>query len=206
MVRRVAGAVLVVVGIGLVTVGLASWLGGSSGEDQTEAAPATTMTKPPSTSLATTAPSVTTSPPTTTSSTTSSTSSTSTTTLASSTTTTVADPAGLIHDFLDRFVQALDDDDTGFLLGSLHPKIVEAYGRDLCSGWIEREIVTLEDYQLTGDPVGPTTRRSDTPSGTIEISGTYGAPVSFTFSGRQFDSKAGFAVADGSVYWLGECR
>jgi hypothetical protein len=120
--------------------------------------------------------------------------------------TTVADPAGLINDFVGRFVQALDEDDTGFLLQTLHPKLLEAYGQDLCSAWIEREIVTLEGYELTGDPVGPTTRRSETPSGTVEISGTYEAPVSFTFGGRQFDSKAGFALAGGSVYWLGVCR
>ncbi len=186
MTRRLLGAALVLVAIALVAF-LATRLGDDRSGDQTEAGPTTTLTEGSVSASATSASSATT--PTT-----------------STGRSMVEDPAGAIDGFVTSFVRALDEDDTGFLIDSLHPKVVEAYGQDLCSAWIEREIVTLEDYQLTGDPVGPTTRRSDTPSGTVEISHTYEAPVSFTFGGRQFDSRAGFALAGGSVYWLGECR
>lgn len=187
MTRRLLGAALVLVAIGLVVFLLARG-GDSRRGDQTEASPSITLAE--ESSNRTSAPSA----------------ATATTPTAATGRAIMADPAGAIDGFVTRFVRALDEDDTGFLIDSLHPKVVEAYGRDLCSAWIEREIVTLEDYQLTGDPVGPTTRRSHTPAGLVEISGTFEVPVSFTFGGRQFDSRAGFAITGGSVYWLGECR
>ena len=111
-------------------------------------------------------------------------------------------PTAAVMAFVDDFVAAIEADDAPFLVESLHPLVVQEFTVELCSSFIEREILTLTDYRRTGDVVGPDER---TVLGS-PVENFYEAPVSFGFQGQTFDSRATFALVDGAVSWFAECR
>lgn len=108
-----------------------------------------------------------------------------------------------VETFVVEYAAALDRDDIAFLLDRLHPVVISAYGADLCRDWIEREIVTLEGYRLTGPVLGPSPLRVAIPDGETVIDDAFSAPVSFVFQGSTVDAEAGFASIDGVIHWLG---
>ena len=107
---------------------------------------------------------------------------------------------------MEDFSNALDTGDREFILGRLHPAVIEAYGAELCSTWVDTEIMALSSYQLTSEPQGPVDQVVSTPTGSSTITDSFNADVSFTFQGEEFTGGAGFALIDGQVFWLGQCR
>ncbi|MFH1105320.1 MAG: hypothetical protein V1757_10340 [Actinomycetota bacterium] len=84
----------------------------------------------------------------------------------------------------------------------LHPAVFSLYDETVCRSFVEREILPLTDYRLTGDVTGPTT----VTIGGQQVSNYYTAPVSFVISGQAFHDQPGtFALVDGEVYWLTQC-
>jgi len=142
----------------------------------------------------------TTSPPTTTTSTT-----VPVTTTTSSTTTTTLPPE-TVEEFVLLFAAAIMEGDTDFLFDRLHPAVVGGFGADLCQTWIAREILTLENYHLTGPATGPQDQPFTSPVGEGIIGNSFSAPVVFTFSGQEFESDGGFALIGDQMHWLGQCR
>jgi len=180
----------VAIGVTLVLAGL--WALSRTRDTDTIATtpiPTTTTTNPPPT---TTLPIIT--------------STTSTTTTSTSTTTSSTIPPETVAEFVDLYVAALESDDAEFLLERLHPVVVNAYGRDLCRSWIEREVLGLSDYRINGDITGPSTQTIELPTGAVELSFAYRAPVEFVFAGETVAAEAGFARVGREVRWLGVCR
>ncbi|HUP17780.1 MAG TPA: hypothetical protein VM848_17255 [Acidimicrobiia bacterium] len=187
MTRRQTGAVAVVAGVLLSGLGIADLMGSPAPDEGIEAMDATT------TVVATVATSAeTTTAP--------------TTTTTAVTTTTIVLGAGAIEAFVEDYRAALDNDDVAFLFDWLHPGVKDGYGSDLCREWVAREIAALEDYELTGPLVGPSSATISTESGTFEVDDLYSGPISFVYQGATFEGPAQFAVQDGSIYWLGICR
>lgn len=191
MSRRTVGLTMVGVGALLVIVGAISLIT-SSGSEQVASSPTTTATTP----------STTTSLPAPTSTTTSTPATTSTTSTTS--TTTVAPPS--VTDFVEAYAAAVEQGDADFLFDRLLPDLTGAFGEQLCRGWIEREILALSDYEITGDITGPLSRTLSVGDTAIPVENYFEGPVSFTFQGQSFDAQAAWVIADGQVYWVGECR
>jgi hypothetical protein len=189
--RRQLGIVLIVLGAIAMTVGLIGMI--SSGDGDTVAVTTTAG--------ATTTSSTTTSAPTTTTTTTTATTST---TSSTTTTTTVAVP-DLIGGFADMFRDSLDGADGTFAFETLHPVVVSTFGEELCRAYVDREVVLIRDYTLTGPIEGPTPRVFETSGGEVTVD-VYTAPVTFTFQGQQVDTTGAFAIVDGEVRWFTECR
>lgn len=199
MSRRNLGIGLAALGIAMIAIGIAGF--GESDETETFAAiPATPITSAAPTT-ATEAPPTTTSqapppPPTT----------ATTTTTTSTTTTTTAAPLPSIEDFVVAYAAATASGDANFLFENLLPSLRDVFGEELCRGWVDREIVIITDYQLTGEVTGPIARTLNVGETTLTVDQYYEAPVKFTFQGESFDTVATFAVQDGRVYWIGACR
>jgi hypothetical protein len=191
--RRRTGVALMAAGGVLAIVGLIGMLG--SGDASTEAGPAsstpptaaTTTTASTTTVTATTMPTVTIIE--------------STTTASTTTTALQPDPVEVIQTFVPEFAGMIAADDVEGLFDTLHPAALETQDADLCRAFIEREIVALGDYRLTGDVTGPVATTFG--STTVDL---YTAPVSFTYQGQSFDSTATFALVDGQVRWFTTCR
>ena len=200
---------LAIAGIGAVMtiVGLIGWVSSGGEPDDTAAtttavtsAPATTATTAAAVTTATTTAAVTTTtaPPTTTLA-------EPTTTAPPPATTTSIGPAD-IAGFVEEFAAALEAGDEAFVSSRLHPEVVDGFGADLCAGWISTEIMTLSNYRLIDGPDGPIDQSFATPSGDRSVSDAWSGRVAFTFQGEDFEGDAGFAILDGTVYWLGQCR
>ena len=71
------------------------------------------------------------------------------------TTTTTAVPVETVEDFFVDYVQAIESGDVDFLFARLHPVVLDQPSADTCRGFIEREVLALEDYRTTGPAVGP---------------------------------------------------
>ena len=84
--------------------------------------------------------------------------------------------------------------------------VLGTYDADLCRSYIEREMLTLGDYKLTGPVEGPISRTYATNDGNVTVDQAYDAPVSFTFQGQSFNATGGFAIEGGQVYWFTQCR
>ncbi|MGH8928259.1 MAG: hypothetical protein ACRDWH_07900 [Acidimicrobiia bacterium] len=189
MKRRQGGAALVIAGALLSGFGAADLLEG----DASLPATTTTFMGGVTTSSTTPATTGTTTP------------ATSTTTAAVSTT----EPAvgiGDVEAFVAAYRTALDADDLAFLVSRLHPTVKQGYGEDLCEAWVAREIVLLEQYQLTGPLSGPRPETFAMANGSFGVDDVFSGPISFVFQGSPFEGRADFAVLDGLVYWLGICR
>ncbi len=198
---------LAIAGIGAVAVivGLIGWVS-SGGEPDDTSAVATTAPVAPTTA----APETTTAPAPTTTSTT-------TTTIAPTTTvaetTTTAPPTTTttlgrddVAAFVQEFSAALAAGDREFIESRLHPQVIDGYGADLCATWITNEIMTMSNYRLIEGPDGPVDQVFGTPGGDRSVSNAWSGRVAFTFQGQEFEGDAGFAILDGTVHWLGQCR
>ncbi len=200
MSRRTIGFAMAGVGLLLMIVGFLS-RGGSSTPEPEAGATTTSTTAAPTTTTPTTATSTTTT--TNAPTTTNTTSSTATTT---TTTTTTTEPPPSIEQFVTDYVAATESGDGGFLFDRLLPEIRDTLGADLCRSWVNSEILAISDYKLTGNITGPSSRSLTAGDSTFAVDQYYEAPVSFTFQGQSFDSKAAWVIQDGEVYWVGECR
>lgn len=193
---------LAIAGIGavVVIVGIIGWLSSGREPDHTAA-----VTAAPPVDSTTTAPLRTTSTAEATTTLVPTTTAPETTTTQPSTTTTTL---GLddIAAFVVEFSTALDSGDRAFVETRLHPEVIDGYGADLCAAWITNEIMTLSDYRLIDGPSGPRDQVFATPGGDRSITDAWSGRVAFTFEGQDFEGDAGFAVLDGVVYWLGQCR
>ena len=198
MSNRQLGLALLALGGILVVIGAVMLVSRGEGATTAEtlAATATTSTANPTTTTTTTttlAPAITT-----------------TTSLATTTTTTIAevtttsqplDAQAEIESFFLGHAAAIKASDIDILMNTLHPAVIEVHGEELSRSFIEREILALVDYRLTGGVTGP---ESQTVAGsTFDV---YSAPVAFTFSGEDFDASADFAFENGEVRWLTQCR
>ena len=104
------------------------------------------------------------------------------------------------------FATAIMEGDADFLFDRLHPAVVGGFGADLCRTWIEEEILVLENYRVTGPVTGPQDQSFTSPVGEGIIESAFSAPVTFTFSGQEFESDGGFALVEDEMRWLGQCR
>lgn len=199
---RPLGVAIAGIGAVLAIVGLIGWVS-SPGEPDDAAAPTTTTLRAPTTTVA--AVTTTNAPPTTTAPTTTTSRSEPATTTAPPTTTTIIGPAEIAA-FVLEFAAALQSGDQAFIASRLHPEVVDGFGEELCSTWISNEIMTLSNYRLVDGPDGPIDQTFETPDGARSISDAWSGRVAFTFQGEDFESEAGFAVLDGVVLWLGQCR
>lgn len=201
MSRRSLGLAVAAMGVIVTLIGVVGLItSGDSGDtEQSTGQPTGPVATTGSTEGATTTSTTTTSPTSTT---------TSTTTTVTTTTTTHPRPTGAeqIETFVAEFTAAIASGDRGFVLSRFHPAVIAGYGESLCSDWVDREIMALSDYELTGSPSGPETRSFEIASESVEVEDAYSAPVSFVFQGERFDGTAGFAIVDGAVHWLGQCR
>ena len=189
--RERAGLILGIVGLLLVVVGIVGSLGSGDDSEAVTAAVSTTAVIESTTEAP-----VTTQAPTTTV--------TATTPPTSTTTTTVEVES--VEDFVELFASAIAEDNVGFLYDRLHPASVGGFGPDLCRSWIENEIVTLDNYKLESEANGPHDQSFTTPAGTGTIENAFSADVSFSFQGQLINGEAGFALIDGVMHWLGQCR
>lgn len=199
MTKTTLAYVLIGVGVGMVLFGIADALGAD--DDAANSAAVTT-----SAPAATLAPATTTLPAISTSPVGSSTTQTSTTAAPPTTTSTTTAPTETVEEFVIAFAAAIASGDVDFLINRLHPAVVGGFGPALCRTWIETEILELVDYQVTGPAVGPRTQTFTTPAGTGTIEDAFSAPVSFVFQGQKFDAGGDFALVDGEMRWMGQCR
>lgn len=196
MTRRALGFALMVLGGVVVVVAIVGMVAGGGAPAEPVAAPTSTSTAMTTTTPATAA-------------------STTTTTVASTTiptmtivettttpsTTAPVDPAAAIAAFVPEFANMITAGDAQGLFDTLHPAVLETQDANLCKSFIEREILALVDYRLTGDVTGPVPTTFG--STTVDV---YSGPVSFTYQGQTFDSSATFAMVDGGVRWFTTCR
>lgn len=196
---RPLGLAIAAIGAVAVIVGLIGWV--SSGGEPEGTAAVTTTTQAGATTVP---PATTTTVPTTTTAALTTTAAETTTTAPPTTTTTLGRDD--ISAFVDEFSAALDTGDQGFVEAHLHPQVIDGYGADLCTTWITNEIMTLSDYRLIEGPEGPFDQSFATPGGDRSIADAWSGRVAFTFQGEELEGDAGFAVLDGVVYWLGQCR
>ena len=191
MSRRNLGLGIVLLGLVMVVAGVIGMV--TSSDEEAAVAAATSTTAAPTTTAA---------PATTT------TAAPATTTTAAptttTTTTTVAPPS--VADFILAYAAATETGDGVFLADHILPDLQDVYGEDLCRTWVDREILAISDYQLTGTVTGPLSRTLTVGETVITVEQYYEAPVSFTFQGESFETVATFATVDGEVYWIGECR
>ena len=99
------------------------------------------------------------------------------------------------------FREALEADDIDFLFERLHPIVTDAFGADLCRGFVEREIAILENYVATaaaGDPVSQSVQGVQ-----VEI---FNVPVEFDFQGQHFEATSTYALVEGEIRYFTECR
>lgn len=127
-----------------------------------------------------------------------------TTSTAPATTTTRPDET--VEEFLAAFSAALAAGDRDFVYTRLHPEITSNWGEDLCSAWVDREIMELSDYTFVSLVSGPADQVVSTPNGSATIADYFAASVSFVFQGETFFSDGGYALIDSDMYWLGQCR
>jgi len=191
--RRAIGLTMMGVGVAMIVAGVLT-LGGEDPEPVASPATTTTTAAPETTTTTTTeaptTPTTTTSPPATTTTTT--------------TTTTVPPPS--VEDFIAEYATATESGDADFLFDRLLPQLRDTFGGDLCRAWVEREILAISDYQLTGEVTGPTSRTLTVAETEIPTDDYYEGPVAFTFQGEPFDTTAQWVIQDGRVYWIGVCR
>jgi hypothetical protein len=126
---------------------------------------------------------------------------TSTMTVVETTTSTTVDPLTAIAAFVPEFAMMIAAGDAQGLFDTLHPAVLETQDPDLCKAFIEREILALVDYRLTGGVTGPVPTTFG--STTVDV---YSGPVSFSYQGQTFDSTATFAMVDSGVRWFTTCR
>jgi len=191
--RRTLGFTLMGLGLLMIVAGVLT-LGGGDPEPvagpttttttttTTTAAPETTTTEAPTTTTTTSAPTTTT------------------------TTTTTTEPPPSVEEFISAYATATEGGDADFLFDRLLPQLRDEFGADLCRTWVEREILAISGYQLTGEIAGPTSRTLNVGETAIPTDDYYEAPVVFTFQGQSFDTTAQWVVQDGQVYWIGVCR
>lgn len=198
MSRALIGRIMIVFGVLLVAFGVIGlFMGGA--DDEPVAGPSVDTTEAPSVTSPTTDP-----PSTTTTAAVPPSTSTSTTTAPTTTTTTV--PPETVEGFVVAFGTALDADDLDFVFSRLHPAVIDAYGEDLCLAWTEREILALENYQMTGTHTELGRSTVDLPGGAVPVEELFEVPISFVFQGSSFEDTASYAREDGIVFWLGNCR
>jgi hypothetical protein len=107
-------------------------------------------------------------------------------------------PQPLIQEFVAAYAAATESDDADFLYGTMHPRVIELGGEELCRAYVENEVVLIGGYELTGPVEGPV----EVATG---VTG-YTAGVVFEFEGQTFTETAAFALVDGDVRWLTTCR
>lgn len=188
----------------LTGVGVLLIVGGFLGGGGAEPAAADTSTTEPSTTTSTVRETTTTAAPATTTTTTAPVETTTSTTEPPTTTTTVAPET--VEEFVEAFSTALESGDREFVGDRLHPIIYEGWGEDLCAAWIDREIMTLSDYTLVEVTSGPLDATVSTPNGSVPVADVFTSDVTFTFQGQSFESVGSFALLEGLMYWLGQCR
>jgi hypothetical protein len=202
---------IVLMGIGLLlTVAGVVWL--ATGDFGSDAAAAPVTTTAAATTAAPTAAATTTTagaPATTTTIASTTTTAPTMTTAAPGTTTgapttTTASSAETLDEFIAEYQAALADDDSGFLFDRLHPVVLALFDADTCRAYIDREIVTIASYTMTGTP---TTRAAafDTPDGPVNVD-LIEAPIHFEFQGQGVDTTGQFALVDGQIRWFTQCR
>ena len=113
-----------------------------------------------------------------------------------------ADADETVEEFFPEYLAAIEGGDIEFLFDRLHPVVLAQPSADLCRAFIEREILALVNYRITGDITGPV---SQTIAGTT-VSEVFSAPVAFVFQGQSFDGTATFAAVDRQMRWFTECR
>ena len=188
------GLIMIITGPVLVVIGVVGSLGSGDDSEVTASPTSTpTFTQPTAATPVITQPTATTQLIETTA-----------TSTPATTTTTVA--VETVDDFVELFAAAIAAANVDFLFDRLHPATLGGFGPDLCRNWIEQEILTLENYQLTSEVAGPRDQSFTTPAGTGTIENAYSADVSFSFQGQLINGGAGFALIDGVMHWLGQCR
>ena len=200
--KRWLGPGLVAVGLVITIIGAVGSLGGGDATAAVEPSPSSTTVAVSTTSAASST--TTTQDNGTSSSTTEPTTTMGPTTTTSSTTTTV--PAETLEEFVLAYAAALEAGDRVFIFGRLHPATIDGWGEDLCSEWVDREIMSLSEYQLISVNEGPVTRVFTTPVESITIDDFYDATISFVFSGQTFEVGGAFALIGPEFSWLGQCR
>ncbi len=114
--------------------------------------------------------------------------------------TTSGRPIPSIDAFIVSFRVAIDTHDTAFLLDHLHRAVLEVYGEEACRGFVERDILSLENYRQTGPAVGPVLRAL----GQSAVQ-TYEVPVAFSIGDQEYDDVALFGLEGDSMAWFGQC-
>ena len=205
VILRRLGQVFVAAGVVVLAIGVIGYL--IEDEDEAGAAQGTT------TSVTTTTTAPTTTAPTTTAPTTTSTATTttSTTTTTSATTTTapvtsapLPGPAD-VEAFVAEFAAATVGGDVEFLFGRLHPVVISVSDEATCRAYVEREIVAISDYRLTG-PVARTSTTVTVGNRQVLVDPLFTAPVAFSFQGQQVETTGQFAPVAGEMRWLTQCR
>jgi hypothetical protein len=202
--KQWAGPGLVAVGAVVFVVGIVGTLAGGSSDSAAEPADSTSTTSALTTSTVAAATTEAPAPTTTVVSPPSSTTSTAApTTTAPPTTVPVPET---VEQFVAAYAAALETGDRNFVFERLHPVVVDGFGAELCSSWVDAEIMALSDYTLVSVNSGPITQSVITPAGSQQVENFFDASVSFTFQGQSFDAGGAFALVGLEMHWLGQCR
>lgn len=115
-------------------------------------------------------------------------------------------PDETVEGFVTEFAAAIASGNEEFVVARLHPVFVAAYGEELCQTWIAREIMGLASYDLVSLDGGPRSQPYAFLAGEGTIDDVFDATVSFTYRGELLTNPTNFALVDGKMHWLGQCR
>lgn len=174
--RTVLGGVFLVLGVGSLIAGLVGFVSGP-GELAAEPRPSTS-----STGESTTAPSESRPP-------------------SASASPIVESP----EEFVAAFTTAIQTNDVSFLLGRLHPRVLELYGQEACAAYVPS--VINPDFELTiRESSGPETWEWVIDDVTSEIADSYAVEVSRMEGGQTLIQEIHVARrAEGDIGWFTDC-
>lgn len=113
----------------------------------------------------------------------------------------VFDEVAAVSAFVEEFAEAISASDVDFLYERLHPAVKATYDEAACRGFIEDQILALEDYRAIGPVTGP----FDSEFGGFPVT-TYEVEVAYTFDETDFESSASYSLTEGTVRWFAQCE
>lgn len=111
-----------------------------------------------------------------------------------------------VEGFVTAFGAAIATGDEDFVVARLHPVFIDTYGQELCRTWIAQEIMELSSYELVSVDGGPRSQLYAFSGGEGTIDNVFDATVTFTYRGELLTNPTSFALVDGEMHWLGQCR
>lgn len=107
--------------------------------------------------------------------------------------------------FAAAYASATEAGDVEFLFERLHPVVIASSDEATCRAFVEREIVQITGYRLTG-PIEQTVQTFDIAGSQVTVDPLFRVEATFTFQGQEVTDTALFAPVDGELRWFSVCR